>query len=225
MSVQRTTATGSLPSAAPRLDPLLRAGTRVILTVALRLAYRFRTSGLSHVPWAGGALVVCNHVCFIDWLFVAVALNRTPRFVMHEAHFGSPLFGWFFDLYRVIPIAPRKDNPARLARAMDAIDRALADGELVMMFPEGQMTPDGELSELRPGIERILARRPVPVVPLALRGLYGSFFSRAGGEPMRKLPRRFRAPIELVAGPPIPAERFSTEALRDRLLELRGDAR
>lgn len=191
----------------------------------IRATYRFGARGMENIPREGPAIVVCNHVSFIDFLFVAVALPRLPHFVMHEHHFQMPIFRWFFDLHRVIPIAPRKDNPARLERAMRLIDRALRDGELVMIFPEGTMTPDGELSELRPGIERIVAERPVPVVPLALRGLWGSFFSRDGGEPMKHRPRLPRSTVEVVAGPSIPPESLSMREVAARIGTLRGAAR
>jgi 1-acyl-sn-glycerol-3-phosphate acyltransferase len=180
---------------------------------------------IEHVPCEGSAVLVCNHVSFIDFLFVAAALPRLPRFVMHHHHFEMWTLRWFFELFRVIPIAPQKEDPARLHRAMDAIDDALAAGDLVAIFPEGQMTPDGELSEFRPGVERIVARRPVPVVPLALRGLWGSFFSRAHGEPMTKLPRRIGAKVELVADEPIAASCVSIVELRTRIAALRGTAR
>ncbi len=206
-------------------ERVTRQAIRALLAPVMRGAYRIRVRGMHHVPRRGPAIVVCNHVSFIDWLFVALALPRLPHFVMHQHHFRSRAFRWFFDLHHVIPIAPRKEDPARCAEAFEAIDRALAAGELVMLFPEGTMTPDGELSPIRPGVERVLARRPVPVVPLALRGLWGSVFSRDGGEPMTKLPRRVRAPVEIVAGAPIPPGELTTERLAATLRALRGDAR
>jgi 1-acyl-sn-glycerol-3-phosphate acyltransferase len=157
---------------------------RVVGRGLLHAGYRLRIDGVENVPRTGGVLVVSNHVSFHDWLFVGAALRRPARFVMHQHHFGVPLLRAFFEASRVIPIAPRKEDPARLEQALDAIDQALANGELVVIFPEGTMTPNGALSPFRPGLERIVARRPVPVVPIAMRGLFGSFFSRARGEPM-----------------------------------------
>lgn len=197
---------------------------RATVRPTLRAKYRFRARQLEHVP-VGPALLVSNHVSFIDWLLVAAALPRVPRFVMHQHHFLNPALRWFFELYDVIPIAPRKEDPARLAAAMDAIDDALARGEQVAIWPEGQMTPDGELSALRPGVERIVARRPVPVVPMAVRGMWGSSFSREGGEPLTKLPRLVRRNVELVAGPPIPPGEVCLEVVRARIAELRGAVR
>jgi hypothetical protein len=199
---------------------LLRLAGLTILTVA----YRLRIRGIEHVP-EGPALIVCNHVGFIDWLFLGVALPRAPRFVMHRAHFRYRVLRWFFASARVIPIAPHKESPEALARAMLEIDAALANGEQVLLFPEGNMTPDGELQEMRPGVERIATRHRVPVVPFALRGIWGSFFSRANGEPMTKRSRRWRAPVEVVAGPPIPASDVTMAAVRERIASLRGDRR
>jgi 1-acyl-sn-glycerol-3-phosphate acyltransferase len=210
-----------MTASAPIADACLPA-LRVVAKGMLGSAYRLHVRGISNVPSEGPALVVYNHVAFHDWLFVASAMPRLPRFVMHQAHWKVPALRWFFDLYRVIPIATRKEDPARLDRAMELIDEALAAGELVAMTPEGTMTPDGELSEFRPGVERILARRPVPVVPIAIRGLWGSFFSRKNGEPMKKLPRRVRAPVELVAAPPIDPSEVSISTLRARIGMLRG---
>lgn len=190
----------------------------------LKLAYRLRIRGIEHVP-DGAALIVSNHVGFIDFLFLGVALPRVPRFVMHRAHYRYRLLRWFFESARVIPIAPHKESPETLERALGAIDAALANGELVLLFPEGNMTPDGDLQEMRPGVERIAARHRVPVVPFALRGIWGSFFSRAGGEPMTKRPRRWRALVEVVAGPPIPAREVTIEAVRERIATLRGERR
>jgi 1-acyl-sn-glycerol-3-phosphate acyltransferase len=193
---------------------------RALARVGLDAAYRLAVEGIEHVPDTGPAIVVHNHVSFHDWLFVGAVLPRPPRFVMHQHHFEYPLLRRFFEASRVIPIAPRKEDGARLARALDAIDDALASGELVVMCPEGTMTPDGSLGVLRPGVERIVARRPVPVVPLGIEGLFGSALSRAYGPPMSTWPRHFRAPVRLRFGAPLAPGVLELAALRQRLLEL-----
>lgn len=197
-------------------------GLRVLGRGLLMAGYRYRTRGIEHVPREGAAIVVSNHVSFIDFLLVGAALPRVPRFVMHHYHWRYPALRWFFEACRVIPIAPRKEAPEVLDRALESIDDALASGELVLLFPEGNMTPDGELQVMRPGVERIVARRPVPVVPVAVRGLWGSFFSRFGGEPMKKLPRRIWAKVEIVADEPIAPHEVSTEVIAERIGALRG---
>jgi 1-acyl-sn-glycerol-3-phosphate acyltransferase len=197
---------------------------RALVSVLLRLGYRLRIEGAGHVPREGGVLVVSNHTAFHDWMFVGAALARPPRFVMHQHHFQYPALRAFFGASRVIPIAPRKEDPARLDEALEAIDAALARGELVVIFPEGTMSPDGRLSPIRPGFERIVARRPVPVVPVAVEGLFGSWLSRAHGAPMSGRPRRFRAPVTVRFGAPLPAERVDVPTLRARLAALSGQS-
>jgi hypothetical protein len=180
----------------------------------LRTGYRLRIEGEEHVPSTGGVLVVANHVAFHDWLFVGVAMKRPPRFVMHQHHWQFPLLRAFFEKSRVIPIAPRKEDPNVLDRALRSIDEALANGELVVIFPEGTMTPNGQLSPFRPGLDRIVAKRQVPVVPVGISGLFGSFFSRARGAPMSGLPQRFRAPVTVKVGTPLLPADVSRAGLR-----------
>ncbi len=209
-------------------------GLRLLGGALLRVGYRLRIDGAEHVPERGGALVVANHVAFHDWLFVGVAMKRPPRFVMHQHHWQYPLLRAFFETSRVIPIAPRKQDPDVLERALRSIDDALANGELVVLFPEGTMSPNGELSPFRPGLDRIVAKRPVPVIPVGIQGLFGSFFSRAHGAPMSGWPRRFRARVEVKVGAPILSSdataasgRDVTEAARAaiaRLMTSRGDS-
>ncbi len=216
------------PTSTPRADLSYRLwmrGLRALGSVLLNLGYRLEIEGAEEVPRCGGVLVVSNHVSFHDWLFVGVALGRPPRFVMHQHHFQYPALRAFFGLSRVIPIAPRKEDAAALERALEAIDRALADGELVVIFPEGTMSPDGALSPFRPGLERIVARRPVPVVPLGITGLFGSFFSRAHGAPMSGRPRRFRAPVTVRVGQPITPARADVATVRASIERLLGVAR
>lgn len=190
--------------------------------VLLHLGYRLRVEGTEHVPREGGVLVVSNHTAFHDWLFVGAALDRPPRFVMHQHHHQYPLLRAFFGASRVIPIAPKKEDPTRLAEAMAAIDRALADGELVVIFPEGTMSPDGRLSPIRPGFERIVEKTPVPTVPVAVSGLFGSSFSRAHGAPMSRWSGRVRAPVTVRFGAPLPADHVDVPTLARELSRLGG---
>lgn len=200
-------------------------GLRHAARALLHGAYRLRIEGREHVPPHGAALVLSSHVAFHDFLFAGVAMGRPVRFVMHQHHFRYPALRAFFGACRVIPIAPAKEDPARLAEAMEAIDAALAQGELVVMFPEGRMSEDGSLSEIRPGLERIVARRPVPVIPVVVDGLFGSWMSRAHGEPMSTRPRRFRAPVTIRVGAPIAPEHVTASRVRACMEALlRGEA-
>lgn len=199
--------------------------TRLLVGRLVRGIYRVRTDGLEHVPDHGPALLIANHVTYTDALVLGGLCRRPVRFVVYHRIYSQPLLRWFFRLVRAIPIAPKSEDPARLARALEEIDLALAEGEIVGLFPEGKLTRDGELDEFRPGIERILAARPVPVVPVALRGLWGSFFSYAGGAPLRKWPRRLWARIEVVFGPSVAPALASAERLRAQVAALRGHRR
>lgn len=197
---------------------------RFVTWVLTSTLYRVRADGLCHVPEEGAALLVCNHVSYVDALLLMANLRRPARFVMYYRIFDIPLLRFLFKTARAIPIAGYKEDPALLQQAFDAIDAALADGELVCLFPEGALTRDGAMTAFRPGMEKILARRAVPVVPLALRGLWGSMWSRRDSALHRaRLPRRFRARVELVVGPPVPAGDATAAVLEQRVRTLRGE--
>jgi 1-acyl-sn-glycerol-3-phosphate acyltransferase len=191
--------------------------------VLVRTVYRIRAEGLDRVPAQGAALVVCNHVSFVDAVVLGGLLHRPARFVMDHAYYKK--MEPFFRFTRAIPIASAKEDPALKERAFEEVKEALAEGELVVIFPEGKITRDGELNPFRPGIERILEESPVPVSPVALRGLWGSFFSRHRGRAMSGLPRRFWSKVELVCGDPVAAAQASVELLEEQVLSLRGELR
>jgi 1-acyl-sn-glycerol-3-phosphate acyltransferase len=198
--------------------------TRFLSWLIVSLLYRIRVEGEGNLPDEGAAVLVSNHVSFMDPLIINACTRRPPRFVMYYKIFNIPVLRFIFRTARAIPIAGRKEDEALMERAFAEVDRTLADGELVAIFPEGGITRDGEIATFRPGIERILAARPVPVVPIALRGLWGSVFSRKDSALGRmRLPRRFRARIEVVIGAPIPPGQVSAPLLEQRVRELRGD--
>ena len=197
---------------------------RFITWVLVNALYRIRVDGMRNLPEEGPALLVCNHVSFMDPLILMANLRRPARFVMYYKIFNVPLLHFVFKTARAIPIAGQKEDPTVLQRAFDDVDAALAEGELVCIFPEGGLTKDGNLAPFRPGVEKILARRPVPVVPMALRGLWGSVWSRRDSMLRRaRLPRRFRARVELVVDAPRPAEGANAAVLEARVQALRGD--
>ena len=140
--------------------------------------------------------------------------------------FKIPVLNFIFRTAKTIPIASAKEDPQALERAYDEVAKALADGDLVGIFPEGKITSDGDMNEFKSGIKRIVDRTPVPVIPLALRGLWGSFFSRMGGKAMsRFFPRGLSPKIGLVAGPAVAAKDVTPESLRATVLALRGDSK
>ena len=138
--------------------------------------------------------------------------------------FKIPLLNFVFRTAKAIPIASAKEDPQALEHAYDEVAKAFGDGDLVGIFPEGKITGDGELNEFRSGIKRIIERTPVPVIPLALRGLWGSFFSRMGGKAMSQFfPRGISSKIALVAGVAIPPSQVAPESLQATVQTLRGD--
>jgi 1-acyl-sn-glycerol-3-phosphate acyltransferase len=195
---------------------------RFIAFIASRCIYRFKVRGEEHIPTEGPAIIACNHVSFVDAVLLMAASPRPIRFVMDQRIFAIPVLGWLFRLGKAIPVAPQKQDPAAYAAAFEAADRVLAEGDLLGIFPEGAITRDGELQPFKGGIMKILERRPVPVVPVALQNLWGSFFSRVeGGSAMVKPFRRgLFSRVGLVAGVAVPAGQVSPDRLHGRVLEL-----
>ena len=199
---------------------------RFIVWLLIHTVYRLDKRGLEHIPDEGPAVIVCNHVSFVDALVIAAGCRRPIRFVMDHRIFRIPLLNFVFRTSRTIPIAPSREDPALLEKAYEEIALALEAGDLVAIFPEGRITDTGEMYPFRNGIRRILDRTPVRVVPLALRGLWGSFFSRRDGPAMSR-PTRMRplSRIELVGGPPVEPAAATPEALQALVAGLRGDWR
>jgi len=197
---------------------------RFIIWMLIHSVYRLRVQELDQVPEEGPAVVVCNHVSFVDALVIMAACKRPIRFVMDHHIFRWPLLNFVFRTSKAIPIASAKEDPAMMERAFEEVGKALDAGDLVGIFPEGKITADGNINPFRPGITRILARNPVPVVPMALRGLWGSFFSRKDGPAMtRPFRRGVLSRIELVAGAAVPAAEALPERLQMNVTALRGD--
>ncbi len=199
---------------------------RFIAWLLVKAVYRLRTSGLAHLPHEGAAVLVANHVSFADAVIIMGASPRPIRFVMDHRIFRTPLLGFIFRHCGAIPIASAKEDPVMLEAAFAEVGRALENGDLVGVFPEGHLTRDGELQPFRPGISRILAANPVPVVPMALSGLWGSFFSRIDGSAMQTPFRRgVFSDIALQVGAPVPPGEATPEHLQQKVLALRGACR
>jgi 1-acyl-sn-glycerol-3-phosphate acyltransferase len=197
---------------------------RFLTWILVSVMYRVSIKGLENIPEKGPALIVCNHVSFMDPLVIGGTVRRPVRFVMDHNIFRIPVLNFIFRTARAIPIAPAKEDPDALQKAFDRIDAELADGEVVCIFPEGKLTRDGEINEFKKGVEKILERRPVPVVPMALRGLWGSFFSRREGKaPMTRLPRRFWSRIEMIVTAPLRGQDASAPDLQRIVTGLRGE--
>ena len=199
---------------------------RFLIWMLVHSVYRLEKSGLERVPDEGAALIVANHVSFVDALVIAAAVRRPVRFVMDHRIFGVPLLNFVFRTGKAIPIASSKEDPAMMERAFAEVAGALRAGDVVCIFPEGRITDTGEMFAFRPGLTRILEETPVPVIPVALRGLWGSFFSRKDGAAMSK-PWRLRpfAKIGLAVGELVPAGLATPELLQQQVAGLRGEWR
>ena len=197
---------------------------RFMVWVLVHTLYRVRRAGLERVPDDGPAVIVCNHVSYVDALVITAACRRPIRWVMDHRIFRIPFLSFFFRTVRAIPIAPAKEDPEGLQQAYDAIAAALEAGDLVGLFPEGRLTADGEMAPFRPGIAQIVARTPVPVVPMALSGLWESVFAR-NPERLRNAGKLLYKKISLAVGDPVSPGAATPEHLHDLVLDLRGDGR
>ncbi len=197
---------------------------RFIAWILINVLYRIRIRGMDAVPDDGPALLVCNHISYVDALVILGSVPRPVRFVMYYKIFDMPIAKQVFRWAKAIPIAGAKEDPALMEKAFAEVSRELRDGNLVCIFPEGGLTRDGEIARFRPGMERILERDPVPVIPMALQGLWGSMFSRYSKSIARYLlPRRLWSRVGLMVGAPRPPEAASAAALEADVRALRGD--
>ena len=199
---------------------------RFLASLLIHGVYRLEKRGLENIPDSGPAVLICNHVSFVDAVVLMAAIRRPIRFIMDHRINDAPLGRIVFRAVRTIPIATAKDDPAVKESAFAHAAEALRNGELIGLFPEGKITRDGELNVFRYGVQRIVGETPVPVIPLALCGLWGSFFSRRFGPAMRvpsciRLLRR----IALVAGKAVPPEQADPDYLRTVVAGLQGGAR
>ena len=194
---------------------------RFVAFMATRFIYRFKVRGDEHIPTRGAAILVCNHVSFIDPVLLMAASPRPIRFIMDHRIFAMPVLGWFFKLAKAIPIAPQHEDPGTYELAFERARAVLADGELLCIFPEGAITRDGELGEFKGGVMKLLESNPVPVVPLALQNLWGSYFSRVDGAAMSKPFRRgLFSPVGLAVGSAVRPVGVTPVALRQRVAQL-----
>ncbi|MGF1712434.1 MFS transporter [Vibrio kagoshimensis] len=196
---------------------------RFLMWVVTHTMYRVEHKNLQNLPEKGGALIVCNHVSYMDALLVSAVCPRLIRFVMEEEYANLPPLRRFLKRAGVIPISAT--NRKSIRNAFNEVEQLLADGHIVCIFPEGRLTPDGDVGEFMRGMEIIIRRSPVPVIPMALKGLWGSYFSRYKGTACKGLPSRFWTKLEIEVGTSIPAEQASSQGLREAVIELRGNRR
>jgi len=184
--------------------------------------YRFRVRGEEHIPVSGAAILVCNHVSYVDAVLMMAASPRPIRFIMDHRIFAMPVMGWLFRLCKAIPVAPQKEDPDAYERAFIEGKRVLAEGDLLAIFPEGAITRDGRLAPFKGGVMKLLQAHPVPVVPMALTNLWGSFFSRVadGVAMVRPFRRGLFSQVGLRVGPALAAAEVSPQQLQLRVAAL-----
>ncbi|MDP5035632.1 MAG: MFS transporter [Alishewanella sp.] len=195
---------------------------RFVIYLLSHTLYRVKASGLEHIPTEGPVVLVANHVSYVDALLIAGAVRRPVRFVMDQGIFKIPVANLLFRAAKTIPICSKHKDEAVHEAAFAAIARELAQGNIICIFPEGHLTKDGEIDRFRPGIERIIAESAVPVVPMALQGLWGSFFSHHGKGAF-KIKGRFWSRVQLHVGPSVAAEQVSAAGLEKHVRQLRGN--
>lgn len=199
---------------------------RFLAWLLIHTIHRVTTVDVERIPEEGPAVLVCNHVSYVDAIVIGAASPRPIRFVMDHRIFNTPILGWIFRTAKAIPIASAKEDPWVMEKAYVDIAKALHDGELVCIFPEGKLTSTGEINEFRGGIAKIIERSPVPVIPMALRGLWGSLLTRDPGNLFeRSFTRGPRSRLALAVGMPVPPQEASPEYLYKQVSALRGDWR
>ena len=197
---------------------------RFLAWLLIHSIHRVHTIDVERIPEEGPAVLVCNHVSYVDAIVIGAASPRPIRFVMDHRIFKTPLLGWIFRTAKAIPIAPAKEDPFLMERAYIDIAQALHEGDLVCIFPEGKLTTTGEMNEFRGGIAKIVERSKVPVIPMALRGLWGSVFTRDPGNLFeRSFSRGWRSKLALAVGVPVPPQEATPDHLYEQVLQLRGD--
>ena len=187
------------------------------------IVYRLKVTGRENLPLEGPFIIACNHVTYVDSFVIASGCPRPARFVMYYKYFDMPFISRIFRDSKVIPIAGANEDPEVMNAAFDKIAEELQDDEVVCIFPEGKLTRDGKVHAFRPGIEKILQRTPVPVVPACLNGLWGSYFSRKYGINGRRPFKRKWSRISLEFGVPIPPEEVTAEKLFEVINKMKVD--
>jgi len=199
---------------------------RFLAWLLIHTIHRVKCINADRIPAEGPAVLVCNHVSYVDAIVIGAASPRPIRFVMDHHIFKLPLLGWIFRTARAIPIAPAKEDPWLMEKAYVDIAQALHEGDLVCIFPEGRLTSTGEMNEFKGGIAKIVARTKVPVIPMALRGLWGHLLSRGAENVFERTFRTgLRSRLDLAVGAPVPPEMATPEHLYAEVKALRGDWR
>lgn len=194
---------------------------RFVVMLLTRVCYRLRAHGLENLPVEGGALLVANHVSFMDALQILAVQQRRIRFLMHRSIYERHPLRPLFRLMGMIPVA-MEDSPKRIVESLRAARQALDDGYLVCIFAEGALTRTGMTQGFRPGLERIVKGSSHPIIPIYIGGTWGSIFSHYYGRQQLRLPTRFPYPVTLMFGKPLPSSASASD-VRQAVMELSCD--
>lgn len=191
---------------------------RFIIWMLIHSIYHVRKQGLDNIPDEGAAVLVCNHVSYVDALIIAGCVRRPIRFVMYYKIYNLPVLNFVFRTAGAIPIAGKHEDPELMEKAFSEIEQALKEGDLVCVFPEGKLTNNGKMNKFRPGVERILQTTPAPVIPMALNGLWGSVFSRQRSNIILRIMRGVGSSIGLKIAPSLNAD--TAEILQQQVAQI-----
>ncbi len=194
---------------------------RFVVWMITHTMYRVKKQNLNNIPEQGGVLLVCNHVSYMDALLLAGSCPRPIRFLMDRDIYNLPLVKSFCKACKAIPVDANDRTSIR--NAFSKVSEHLDNGDIVCVFPEGQLTFDGEIAPFMRGIDLIIKRSNVTVIPVALQGLWGSYFSREGGVALLKWPKRFWSQVTIVAGECLSSQEANSQLLYQQVTQLRGD--
>jgi 1-acyl-sn-glycerol-3-phosphate acyltransferase len=199
---------------------------RCIVWLLTHLIYRINHKNLELIPKEGPVILVSNHISYMDGLILAGVCRRPARFVMGSFLFKVPVLSFLMKTAKGIPITSKEKDPEVYNKAFQSINDALNEEELICIFPEGKLTSDGEIDVFKKGIEKIVELNPKTiVVPVALRGLWGSFFSYSGKGMFKGFLKRVFSRVDVFVGEPVTSDNVNADDLRKRVLDLRGNKR
>ena len=195
---------------------------RLLLILFSNTFYKLRIIGAENVPTKGGALLVPNHVSFVDGLFLVASIDRPVRFIVESSYFHHPIYGPFLRAFNAIEVSS-SGGPRVILKAMRDAGEHIDEGHLVCIFGEGQITRTGQLQPFKRGLERIVKGRDAPIIPVNLDGVWGSIFSRSGGRFLTKIPKKIPYPVTISFGEPMEPGTSVTE-VRKAVQDLGSDA-
>lgn len=202
------------------MEMRLAAFYRAVARLIVYLLYRVEFKGFDKIPDHGPAILIANHVSYVDGMIIQAACKRPVRFIIDEYIYRTQGVHYFMELAHAIPISAKKES---VKHALDEVSRGLEQGDLICIFPEGQLTYTGNLGRFKPGIEWMIERDPVPIYPIALRGLWNSIFSRKYLKSQQRfVPKRFRMPVKAFCGDAIHPKDVSVNHLQRVILNLKS---